>query len=151
MFAAQPPDPAHWEGRARWLHNVLADARDRREDDAEMADHTAALLAELETVFAAGAWVATVILAASIVEAHLRASMPEIRPYGNAVSLFEEAGLTEEHDWLRRRRNRLLHVSDPPALTPDMHWFQADELEADARRAVTLMADALFRPLYRPL
>ena len=46
---------------------------------------------------------------------------------------------------LRRARNRLLHVTDPPALTVDMHWFEAERFEAEARQAVALAAAALYR------
>lgn len=132
------------DGRGRWF----ADAMAAPAGGPAVGDHTQALLVELETVFTAGAWVATVILAVAVIEAHLReqalAAGRVIDPYLNAGALFTEAGLDERFDALRWARNRALHVSDPPTLTVDMHWFEADRLEAEARMAVRLVAVALY-------
>lgn len=138
------------EARARWFADVMAGRGTERRNDLGVAvgDHTQALLVELETVFGAGAWVATVILAVAVIEAHLReqaiASGRVVDAYLNAGTLFAEAGLDERFDVLRRVRNRALHVSDPPTLTVDMHWFEAERLEAEARFAIRLVATALY-------
>ncbi|WP_225767032.1 hypothetical protein [Inquilinus sp. Marseille-Q2685] len=138
------------EVRTRWFADVMAGrgAGERRDPAVAVGDHTQALLVELETVFGAGAWVATVILAVAVIEAHLReqamASGRAVDPYLNAGTLFAEAGLDERFDLLRRARNRALHVSDPPTLTVDMHWFEAERLETEARYAVRLVAAALY-------
>ncbi|MEQ9835956.1 MAG: hypothetical protein RLN64_04970 [Roseitalea porphyridii] len=126
-------------GRARWFARTLHQAQ-----AVELPDQVNALLSELETVFTAGADVATVILAAAIVEAQLRHESGA-GPMLPAGVIHDEAGLAEDFDWLRHRRNRLVHLSDPPALTPDMFWFEADALAEDARRAVTLVAEILGR------
>jgi len=138
------------ELRTRWFADVMAGRGAGRRNDPGVAvgDHTQALLVELETVFGAGAWVATTILAVAVIEAHLReqaiASGRAVDPYLNAGRLFAEAGLDERFDTLRRARNRALHVSDPPTLTVDMHWFEAERLEAEARFAIRLVATALY-------
>ncbi|WP_342234874.1 hypothetical protein [Inquilinus sp. OTU3971] len=138
------------EARTRWFADVMAGRGTGERRDAAMAvgDHTQALLVELETVFGAGAWVATAILAVAVIEAHLREQAivagRVIDPYLNAGTLFAEAGLDERFDVLRRARNRALHVSDPPTLTVDMHWFEAERLEAEARFAIRLVAAALY-------
>lgn len=138
------------EARTRWFADVMAGRGTERRNDLGVAvgDHTQALLVELETVFGAGAWIATVILAVAVVEAHLReqaiASGRAVDPYLNAGTLFADAGLDERFDVLRRSRNRALHVSDPPTLTVDMHWFEAGRLEAEARFAIRLVAAALY-------
>jgi|GEM_PF-1385375 len=125
--------------RARWFARALHQAQ-----AVDLPDQVNALLTELETVFTAGADVATVILAAAIVEAQLRheTGAGPLLPTG---VMFAEAGLEEDFDWLRHRRNRLVHLSEPPALTPDMFWFEAEALADDARRAVTLVARILGR------
>jgi len=138
------------EARTRWFADVMAGRGTEHRNDlaTSVGDHTQALLVELETVFGAGAWVATVILAVAVIEAHLReqaiASGRVVDPYLNAGTLFAEAGLDERFDVLRRARNRALHVSDPPTLTVDMHWFEAERLEAEARFAIRLVAAALY-------
>ena len=135
------------EVRTRWFADVMAGrgAERRNHPGVAVGDHTQALLVELETVFGAGAWVATAV---AVIEAHLReqaiASGRVVDPYLNAGALFAEAGLDERFDALRRARNRALHVSDPPTLTVDMHWFEAERLEAEARFAIRLVAAALY-------
>ena len=138
------------EARTRWFADVMAGrgTGGRQTPGVAVGDHTQALLVELETVFGAGAWIATVILAVAVIEAHLReqaiASGQAVDPYLNAGRLFAEAGLDERFDTLRRARNRALHVSDPPTLRVDMHWFEAERLEAEARFAVRMVATALY-------
>ena len=81
------------EARTRWFADVMAGRGAERRNDPAVAvgDHTQALLVELETVFGAGAWVATVILAVAVIEAHLReqaiASGRVIDPYLNAEAV----------------------------------------------------------------
>lgn len=125
------------EEREAWFRETIV-----RADMGRLSDQAAALLAELETIFVAGAWVATVILAAAVIEAELRAEGDDGR-FTNTGVLFREAGLGDDFDWLRQRRNALLHFTGEPALTVDMFWFQAAELEADARRSVMLVAGML--------
>lgn len=125
------------EKRQAWFRDTMGSAGMGR-----ISDQAAALLAELETIFVAGAWVATVILAAAVIEAEIRAEGGDGR-YTNTGVLFREAGLDEEFDWLRHRRNALLHFTGTPAITVDMFWFQAEELEDDARRSVGLVARML--------
>lgn len=138
------------ETRARWFADTMAGRGPGASGGrtATVGDHAQALLVELETVFGAGAWVATVVLAVAVIEAHLReqamAQGRVVDPYLNAGALFAEAGLDERFDTLRRARNRALHVSDPPTLTVEMHWFEAGRLEAEARDAVRLVAAALY-------
>ncbi|MEM7443145.1 MAG: hypothetical protein AAF414_07445 [Pseudomonadota bacterium] len=121
------------EERTAWFRDTIGAT-----DTGQISDQAAALLVELETIFVAGAWVATVILAAAVIDAEIRAEGDSGR-YTNTGVLFREAGLGADFDWLRKRRNELLHFSGTPALTVDMFWFQSDALEADARRAVELV------------
>src|SRR5690554_5002574 len=118
--------------REAWFAEALHEAQPLR-----LGDQAGALIAELETVFVAGAPVAALILALAIIEGQLREDADA--PFLNTVDLFAEAGLEEDYDWLRRRRNQLLHFPQPPALTVDMLWFQADALEDDAKRAILLL------------
>jgi hypothetical protein len=138
------PDEA--EARARFFADTM-EAAQRRGGAVPVGEHAQALLVELETVFAAGAWIATVVLATATIEAHLR-EIAHGRGLGdpllNTRDLFAEGRLDERFDELRRTRNRWLHVSDPPALTVDMHWFEAERFEATAREAVRLTAEALY-------
>lgn len=90
-----PPDRRDWEARAGWFwaaHDANAgpaplDLDARRE----------ALLADLELSFCAGAWVAVVLLAWSLVEPVDRAREARAEPP------------SPDLDWLRERRNALAH------------------------------------------
>ncbi len=138
-------DPRAWAARAAWFDHTLETARGKGAAPLELGDHAQALMVEVETCFCAGAWLATVILACAVVEAQIRESGHDGHHAMTRIDqLFEDAGLLEEVDWLRRRRNQLLHRGDTPVLSVDMHWFQADALEDDARAAVALMADAVY-------
>lgn len=147
MDAFDQPAPALWRDRAVWFQDAIEAARG--DTHGAVGDQAMALLVELETVFCAGAWVASVVLAGAIVEAQVREQGARRGGGGNrrfldTATLFDEAGLGEEYDWLRRERNRLLHFAEEPYITVEMHWFRKDEFEENARRAVTLAVTAVF-------
>jgi hypothetical protein len=101
-------------------------------------------MAEVQAVFCAGAWVGVVILAMAVIDAQLRET--EVPGFaGSARDLIRVAGVNEELQSLRKRRNALVHVNpDAPALTVDQQWSERTVLEQDARRAIRLMAEAFF-------
>jgi hypothetical protein len=116
-----PPDAEAWRRRAAWFwraHDInagpLAPPPRPRSD---------ALVAELETVFCAGAWAATVILAWTLCEIVQREHVGDEAP-------------AADYDWLRERRNRLIHGRDD---LPD-----EAELQAWAEGAVRVAFRALF-------
>ena len=121
-----PPDDEAWRRRAEWFwraHDInagpLAPPPRPRID---------ALTAELEAVFCAGAWAATVILAWALCELIQR----EFVQRGHAG---DEAPAAD-YDWLRERRNRLIHGNEE---LPD-----EAELQAWAEGAVRVAFRALF-------
>jgi hypothetical protein len=130
-----PPDAAAWRRRAAWFwraHDInagpLAPPSRPRVD---------ALVAELETVFCAGAWAATVILAWALCEiVHREAAR---RGAGDEAP-------AADYDWLRERRNRLIHGSpgqEAGELPDDA------ELQAWAEGAVRVAFRALFEGAVR--
>lgn len=97
------------------------------------------LLAELETVFCAGAWAAVIILAWTLVEAEQRATMRRL------AARSEEPRPEPDIDWLREQRNALAHLaageeSEPP---------DEEALEAIAQGAVRVMFKTLFAGAWR--
>lgn len=114
------------------------------------SEHATALLMDLETAFCAGAWLSVLIVSLSVVEAHQReVELPPSYPRSfKAVSeSFDDQQMTEETEWLRKRRNELVHFGGQAAVSVDDCW--ADErLEQDARRAAVLVGKVLYdRPL----
>jgi poly(3-hydroxybutyrate) depolymerase len=102
------------------------------------------LIAEVQSTFCAGAWIAIIILAAASIDAQLRET--ELLGFsGNTAQLINAVGGEPALHQLRRRRNALVHVNpDDPALTVDQQWAERDRLEEEARDAIKLM----FRTFY---
>jgi hypothetical protein len=120
-----PPDDAAWRRRAEWFwraHDINAGPL-----APPPRPRTDALVAELETVFCAGAWGATVILAWVLCEIVQRDAQLD-----NAG----EETPAADYDWLRERRNRLIHGRED---LPD-----EAELQAWAEGAVRVAFRALF-------
>jgi hypothetical protein len=124
MRGLAPPDPALWGSRAAWFwraHDINAGPQ-----PLDLESRAAALLAELEILFCAGAWASVVILAWTLVEGTLRRSGGEHDP-------------PPDVDWLRERRNTLAHVA---AGEPEMP--AEFELETMAQGAVRIVFKTLF-------
>jgi hypothetical protein len=103
MRTLSPPDPKLWQSRADWFwraHDVNAGPH-----ALDLGPRSGMLLAELETLFCAGAWASVVILAWALVEAEQRAMARALAARG------EEAPLEPDADWLREQRNALVHVA----------------------------------------
>lgn len=122
--------------RRRWIDALIAEATDGQGLDPP--PQAAALFAELVDVFAAGAWIASVILAHAVLEADLAEND---RHDGLTLNeLRHGRGFV----WLRERRNLLVHADGPgPAVTVDSRTRDAAALERDARRAVELVVKGL--------
>ena len=109
-------------------------------DTADFGPHATALYRELTRTAAAGLPLATVILAASIVDVVQR---EQAGPAGYLDGVaFSYAGSTANLDWLRRRRNHLLHHEGPSdGLMGEDN--AATWLVSDAERAVITLLDFL--------
>ena len=136
------PDRELWNERSNWIENLIDDKSNI--GGYEVSEQAAALAMDLQIAYCAGAWVAVIILSIAIIDAHLREiEVPEFQ--GNTEKLIKEAGLTNELDWLRKRRNKLIHLKiDNPAITVDDQWDKRNLLETEARKAIELVFDVLF-------
>mgnify|MGYP003111466190 FL=1 len=134
-FGQALPSSSDMHQRLDWIR-ALVD----RESDGEGLDlspQAEALFDEMSRCFAAGAWLAVLVLAQAALDAELH--------QGNIDGLVQnEARFGPDYLWLRNRRNHLLHADDPrPAVT--MADLQQDGrlLEEEARRAIRLMVKAV--------
>ena len=107
-----------------------------------LSEQACAMVADLQCAFSAGAWLAAVVLAAAVIDAHLHDAEGFT---GNAKRVIDEAGVDPQLHLLRKRRNALIH-SDPdsPAITVDQQWSERPKLEDDARLAIEMV----FRVFY---
>ena len=132
MQHLDPPDPLDWDERRLWFEEQEAALSAR--GVGRLSEQASALMVELQCVFCAGAWAATVVLSAIIVETQ-----------ANAAQSFRAAP-SEDLRWLRSLRNRLLHEAPgEPVLTIEDHWTTRGEWEKAARRAL-LIALAVIYP-----
>lgn len=121
--------------RAAWIDRLVEKASDGA--GISLSPQAAALFDEMRRCYAAGAWLAALILAQSALDAELHQG--------------EIDGLTQndvrfgaDYLWLRNRRNHLLHADDPrPAVTMTDIERDSPRLQREARRAVELVVAAL--------
>lgn len=134
-----------WEKRYAWL-------RETEEKEAGVwgsivvSAHGTLVSYDVEIAFCAGAWLSVIVLSHAAIDATIRDT--ETGNYReNSKAAF---GGDPDLEWLRLKRNRLVHARDPdasPEITEeDMGNLDTyhDSLENDARRAVTL----LYRSIY---
>ncbi len=137
------PTQEVWETRSTWFED-LSESYENRGGSYFESEQACALCGDVEIAFCAGAWIAVVVLAIAVVDSQLRdAEYPDFK--GSTSELIKVLGLNQELQWLRKRRNQLVHVNVAnPAFTVDQQWFNQQELEKDARRAIELMFEAFF-------
>jgi hypothetical protein len=125
MRGLTPPAAAAWTARNDWFwkaHDVNAGPQ-----PLDLEPREAALLAELELLFCVGAWASVVIVGWTLVEAVERRTARG------------DAAPASDVDWLRERRNALVHLSRDGAEMPD-----DAALEEMARGAVRVVFKSLF-------
>ena len=130
---------AVWQSRADWLSSVEEKASNPRASYC-VSEQATLLTYDLHRAYCAGAWVSVLVLCHAAIDATIRDT--ETGDYAsNSKKLF---GGDTDLEWLRKKRNRLVHVSeeDGEALG-DFHIYH-ETLEADARRSIEL----LFRSIY---
>jgi len=131
MEMVERPTEALWDQRRDWLaareeHYAAGGA-------GRLSEQAAALAVDLERVFCVGAWAASVIVAAAIVDAqaYLAGFPADARP--------------EDQAWLRGLRNKLMHGQGAqPAITVEDQWLRGPEWERAAKRASDLALEALY-------
>ncbi len=138
------PSDELWDQRRKWFEGLFD--VDKRGGGYIIGEQANGLLVDLQAVYCSGAFISCLILACTIVDAQLREAEAPPGFDGGMKSIFELSSFNQELEWLRNRRNRLIHFkeSKEPAITVDMHYSDRVEHERDAQRAVRLVADVLF-------
>jgi hypothetical protein len=144
MDQIEYPNGATWEFRRAWF-----DAEfdiERRGGAYAIGEHATALLVDLQSVFCAGAFISAVILARTIVDAHLGEAELGQDFDGGMQAAFANSGFACDLEWLRRERNALVHFKPArgPKITVDAHYISRTEHEANAKRAISLVASVVF-------
>lgn len=136
------PTIEDWNARSEWCESQISP----RAESASyiVSEQACALFCEAQTCYCAGAWVATLLLCYTALDAHLREV--ETGDYQtNGKKLFEQLGLDDRYQQLRKQRNRLVHIEeDNPYVTINDLWDKSDSLQAAAQEAVRLTSDVFF-------
>ncbi len=136
------PDKDLWQQRYDWVDKELDDAL---RGTTIVSDHATALFMELQACYCIGAWLSVIILSVSVIDAQLRETEAMDSKIGTA-KLLSDYYAGEEIDWLRRLRNKYVHIDiDNPALNIDMQYGPRKELEADATKAIKMVISAIFQ------
>jgi len=143
MAYADIPDPETWHSRERWLQDMEESAQHPQASYLVSAQGTF-LSRDMDLAFCSGAWAAVIIIAHAVIDATLRDT--ESGDYqSSSHKLF---GDDDDLQWLRRRRNLLIHVREDQTTIDEAELHRIEEnyasLEPDARRAVRLV----FRVMY---
>ena len=132
------PSQRLWMERQAWFQRRLDDTRG--EMPTAIGEQAEALLVDLQLSFCAGAWVAVVILAQTVLDADL--ADRELAGEETGIVL-NDIRFGRDYVWLRNRRNDLVHDEGRTALTIRDQTGDRARLEAEARRAVELLFKAL--------
>ncbi len=144
MEQIELPDEIAWEARRRWFED-LEDVRGRAGAPAP-SEQACALMVDLQATFCTGAWAATVILAAAIVDSQAREARARDPDLAGAARRADVPGLARgELRWLRDMRNRLVHEDrENPVISIEDQWTRRKAWEGHARRAVEAAVAALY-------
>jgi hypothetical protein len=136
------PDEKLWNERKEWLMEL--EEEESGLGGYAISEQACALMMDMEAVFCTGAWVAVIIISMAIIDAQLReVEAPGFQ--GNTEKLLKETGLVHELDWLRKRRNKLIHLKpERPEITVDKQWLEREQLENEARKAIGLVFKVVF-------
>lgn len=138
------PNRDVWLARQRWFDHVFD--IERRGGAYVVGEHSTGLLVELQSVFCAGAFISVVLLACAVIDAHVREVEADADFDGGMQAAFDLMGEVHDLDWLRKRRNELVHFKSkrPLAISVDLQWSDRDLHELDARRAIEVVAGVMF-------
>lgn len=144
MDQIEYPTKKNWEIRKEWFENSLEKGQHQLASY-DVSDHSTALLVDLQSCYCAGAFIAVIILSVSIIDAQLRETEANDNKIGTA-RLLDEYYTGEDINWLRKLRNKYVHVDiDNPALTIDHQYTNRKQMESDARRSIQMVIHSYFQ------
>lgn len=136
------PSDITWSDRRDWFEDQITEHQGN--GSYLLSEQACALMMEVQTCYCAGAWIAVVVLAYTVIDAQLlETQAPGFE--GNSAQLLRHLDFSDEYQQLRLRRNRIVHLRcDQPAITVDLQRDSRKKLEAEAQAAVKLMLAAFF-------
>lgn len=124
------PTSSEWQARKQFFTAKIGEALG--DLGGVSTRHSRVLELELETVFCAGAWLATVVFACAAAEVYVAGQDSK-----REAKFLDPHGLRDEWIWLTNRRNQIVHATDKSPTDVSGNVFHQSDLELDAKRAVT--------------
>lgn len=135
---------AIWQERRNWIDNEIEHYYSEI-GECEEGIHAPYLFFDMSSAFCAGAWVSVIVMSISVIDSHLReteVSEDEIR----TVDLLKQYFKGGDLDWLRKLRNKFVHVKDGLSVFNEYDFFDdQDKLEEFAKKAIKASLKALFQ------
>lgn len=144
MDQIEHPPKELWQQRRDWFEGLFD--VEKRGGGYVIGEQATGLLVDLQAAYCAGAFIACVILGCTVLDAHIRETEAGPDFDGGIEAAFDFSRLRAELDWLRKRRNYLVHFKESRGLAVciEDHFDKRDSHERDAQRAITLVAAVLF-------
>ncbi|MFQ5443462.1 MAG: hypothetical protein ACE5EK_02480 [Nitrospinales bacterium] len=144
MDQIEHPSQTIWKKRQDWFEDLFD--VDKRGGGYLIGEQATGLLIDLQAIFCAGAFISCVILACTIIDSHLRETEAGSDFDGGIKATFQLSAFNDDLDWLRKRRNQLIHFKEKRDLPicVDDHYFRRVEHEQDAKRAIVIVSNVLF-------
>lgn len=143
MAYADIPDIQTWQAREKWLQET-EESFQHPLASYLLSTQGTYLVRDMDISFCAGAWAAVIIIAHAVVDAWLRDT--EICDYKS--SSYKLFGEDDDLQWLRKRRNQLVHVSADQTTFEEAELHMIEEnfesMEPEARRAARIVFRVMF-------
>ncbi len=131
------PSQEVWDYRTRWfsyaMNNALGDGL-----IGVSTKHARVLELELETVFCAGAWYATIVFACAAAEVYVAGQGSKTE-----AKFLKDFNLRDDWIWLTNRRKNIIHSTQHSPDRPNDMLYEQPELEEDAKRAVQIALNVM--------
>ncbi len=132
-----------WAERQNWVEKKLEEAEIGM--SYFVSDHATALFMDMQRAYCTGAWISVVVMAVSVIDAHLR----ETEAMDNNIKtakLLDTYYEGQDINWLRKLRNSYVHLNlENPSLETNTWFNNQKELEANATKAIQMTINALFQ------
>lgn len=139
IFEPTPIDV--WKKRDEWIDKEIQLAE---VGNYLVSDHSTALFFDMRRAYCAGAWISVVIMSISVMDSHFRETESGDDKIGTA-RLLQEFYHDKEIEWLRKLRNKYVHMNlDAPFLEMNSWFNNQKELEEAATKAMLITIKGFF-------
>lgn len=142
MDLFEPPNRDIWLQREAWIDKLIEDSE---LGSYLVSDHSTPLFMDMRIAYCAGAWLSVVVMAVSVIDAHLRETEAMDNKIGTAT-LLKDFYTGDDIDWLRVLRNKYVHFDLEKPVLEMNHWFDnQEEMQKNATKAMEMCVKAFFQ------